>query len=961
MTRRHPRRAGATGSPGPARRRPTSSSPTRRTGGSTRRRSRTRSPARSTRSAGSSRSSSTGAPGFVVDGHARVALALSRGEPTVPVLYVDLEPEEEALVLATLDPIGAMAGRDDEKLRALLADVTVDDAGLLALLGDLARQRAEGRADRPRRGARAARGAVRQAGRALAPRRPPAPVRRRDERRRRRAAARRGGADAARDRPALRRPARPDLARRRLQRPAQAGQGLGRRGRRREAVHDARGPRRPSEAHAGQARAPHRGPPQHLDQHGHPGRLVRGVRPRAVAPGRLRLVREHPHPRGRCRACSASASSSPARSSGTRASSRSGAPGTTGPTSPASSSAGRACRTCSSASATRRRSGGPPARSGSAAAPRRRRRTTRPRSRCSSPRSRSATTSGRARRCTSRSAGSGTTLMAAETLGRRCYAMEIDPKYVQVAIERWQRFTGRTAERRRWVGAGPAPTPTKVKRLRGETRPSRLNLREPLPSAGRPEDAAPTWTPTPRSSGGGSCATCATRASSGPPTPTSCAATARRSAGYAQAARAVRAVGPARPRPRRASSSRTRSTRSSATTPTRSACSPASSASRRRPGSGLRIERERALRLAHRRHRPPAAASGGRRCGLSRGPRCPHRRPPLRRLLRALHPPHQGPLGRPAPRLRGLAARVLVGGPRVRPRHRPPHLQRGRPRHPAQEHASPRWPAPPASTCSTPTASPSPRSTSPRPPATRPASCSARPGAWSSAARSCSTGSSPTATSSSAPATAGSCARLSSDAALQHGLNPSANIIDELHAHKTAELYTALTTGTGAREQPFTLWITHRRRRRRGHPRRAVRVDVRRIRRARGPRLAPHLPRPRQRHPHLLVRRPARRRHRGPRGLVRREPRLLAPRRQVPGRPVRAPRARGALLEWRRYHLNQFVGFEDAWLRDGAWRATRPATCRSTPPSRSASASTRARTASSARSRSRSARGTGSW
>lgn len=43
--------------------------------------------------------------------------------------------------------------------------------------------------------------------------------------------------------------------------------------------------------------------------------------------------------------------------------------------------------------------------------------------------------------------GSGTTLMAAETLGRLCYAMEIDPKYVQVAIERWQNFTGRTAER----------------------------------------------------------------------------------------------------------------------------------------------------------------------------------------------------------------------------------------------------------------------------------------------------------------------------------------------------------------------------------------------------------------------------------------------------------------------------------------------------------------------------------
>ena len=76
--------------------------------------------------------------GHVIDGHARVEEALSRHEPSVPVLYVDLDPEEEALVLATLDPIGAMAGRDDDKLRALLAEITVDDAGLLALLGDLA-------------------------------------------------------------------------------------------------------------------------------------------------------------------------------------------------------------------------------------------------------------------------------------------------------------------------------------------------------------------------------------------------------------------------------------------------------------------------------------------------------------------------------------------------------------------------------------------------------------------------------------------------------------------------------------------------------------------------------------------------------------------------------------------------------------------------------------------------------
>jgi 16S rRNA G966 N2-methylase RsmD len=39
-------------------------------------------------------------------------------------------------------------------------------------------------------------------------------------------------------------------------------------------------------------------------------------------------------------------------------------------------------------------------------------------------------------------AGSGTTLIAAERSGRRAYAMEIDPKYVDTAIRRWQAHTG---------------------------------------------------------------------------------------------------------------------------------------------------------------------------------------------------------------------------------------------------------------------------------------------------------------------------------------------------------------------------------------------------------------------------------------------------------------------------------------------------------------------------------------
>ena len=44
-------------------------------------------------------------------------------------------------------------------------------------------------------------------------------------------------------------------------------------------------------------------------------------------------------------------------------------------------------------------------------------------------------------------AGSGTSLIAAERLNRCCYAMEIDPRYVQVSLERWAAFTGREAVR----------------------------------------------------------------------------------------------------------------------------------------------------------------------------------------------------------------------------------------------------------------------------------------------------------------------------------------------------------------------------------------------------------------------------------------------------------------------------------------------------------------------------------
>ncbi len=41
--------------------------------------------------------------------------------------------------------------------------------------------------------------------------------------------------------------------------------------------------------------------------------------------------------------------------------------------------------------------------------------------------------------------GSGTQLIAAEKLGRVCYALEREPQYVDVAVKRWESFTGEQA------------------------------------------------------------------------------------------------------------------------------------------------------------------------------------------------------------------------------------------------------------------------------------------------------------------------------------------------------------------------------------------------------------------------------------------------------------------------------------------------------------------------------------
>lgn len=75
--------------------------------------------------------------GFVVDGHMRVMLAIKHNQP-VPVKYLDLSEEEEALILATFDPISAMAATDADKLRELLDIVSTGDEDVQRALAGLA-------------------------------------------------------------------------------------------------------------------------------------------------------------------------------------------------------------------------------------------------------------------------------------------------------------------------------------------------------------------------------------------------------------------------------------------------------------------------------------------------------------------------------------------------------------------------------------------------------------------------------------------------------------------------------------------------------------------------------------------------------------------------------------------------------------------------------------------------------
>lgn len=76
--------------------------------------------------------------GFLVNGHLRVSLAMRTNQPAIPVKYVDLSESEEALILATFDPISALATTDKAKLDEILADVQTGSAAVQEMLAGLA-------------------------------------------------------------------------------------------------------------------------------------------------------------------------------------------------------------------------------------------------------------------------------------------------------------------------------------------------------------------------------------------------------------------------------------------------------------------------------------------------------------------------------------------------------------------------------------------------------------------------------------------------------------------------------------------------------------------------------------------------------------------------------------------------------------------------------------------------------
>lgn len=79
--------------------------------------------------------------GHLIDGHARAEELLTMDEQQeVPVVVVEMSEAEELLLLSTYDPIGAMAVADKDALDAILREVDTGEAALQKMLADLAKE-----------------------------------------------------------------------------------------------------------------------------------------------------------------------------------------------------------------------------------------------------------------------------------------------------------------------------------------------------------------------------------------------------------------------------------------------------------------------------------------------------------------------------------------------------------------------------------------------------------------------------------------------------------------------------------------------------------------------------------------------------------------------------------------------------------------------------------------------------
>jgi DNA modification methylase len=80
--------------------------------------------------------------------------------------------------------------------------------------------------------------------------------------------------------------------------------------------------------------------------------------------------------------------------------------------------------------------------------------------------------------------GAGSTLIACEKTGRQARLIEIEPKYVDVTIERWQKFTGKQA-----TLAGDGRTFAEIARTRGQ-QGTQLLISAELPLEGERNEKA---------------------------------------------------------------------------------------------------------------------------------------------------------------------------------------------------------------------------------------------------------------------------------------------------------------------------------------------------------------------------------------------------------------------------------------------------------------------------------------